>query len=275
MTPNTYPVWSANWFYDFKLSMYFTYSSAQNFVRTITQGVSLSDKRTLTGNYRRMVTETTGVKAVVFAKFGLFCRKRFETADAVTHSSRLPLFIRKCAMGVNAAMRLSRWRSFLRVVTEQVQAALNKTERRDVFRTCADAAHVSIASARTLLMHIRNVRDGLKAVDTQAVTMVHVRSVPDTASVKEYTSHLGAFFRGLFVTAGNVGEVTHSAEYRRCPVDTVQADGKTSRGLLFFVHIITRLFVRDYLLRRFLKARKDLVLKSKINREIVLDSRIV
>jgi len=46
------------------------------------------------------------------------------------------------------------------------------------------------------------------------------------------------------------------------------------RGLTIAVRIITGLFVRDYLLGRFLKARQELILKSAISREIELDSRI-
>jgi hypothetical protein len=104
--------------------------------------------------------------------------------------------------------------------------------------------------------------------------MVYVRSVPDTASVKSGTSHWGEFFRRLLMTAENNPETAHSAEYCRSHSDTVQANGNVGRGLLFFVRIVTRLFVRDYLLGRFLKARKDLVLKSKICREVILERRI-
>jgi hypothetical protein len=153
--------------------MYFTYSSAQNYIRTITQGVSLNDKQITSGNYRRGITETAGVRSA-FAKIGLFFRNCIEAAYTVTHISRLPVFIRKCVMSVNAATRLSRWRSVMRVITEQVKA-----------------------------------------------------------------------------------------------------EGNANGGMFFTVRIVTRLFVRDYLLRRFLKARKELVLKSKVIREIELNSRIV
>jgi len=44
--------------------------------------------------------------------------------------------------------------------------------------------------------------------------------------------------------------------------------------LLLFVRIITGLFVRDYILKRFLIAREELVLKSCITREIILESKI-
>jgi len=261
--------------YNFIYSWYFDYESQQkNYVRTITQGVGLTDRRRCAGNYRRSVTETAGVKTVL-GKLGLFCRKCFETANAVTHISRFPVFVRNCVMSVYVSTQLIRWRSFLRIITEQIQAVLNKTERRSIFRTCADAVQASTTSVKTFLTHFRNIRDGLRTVDTQAVTMVYMRSVPDTARVKDISSHLGAFFRGLSVAAGSFAETAHGAEYFRLNSDAVNAGGEVSRGLLFFVRIVTRLFVRDYLVGRFLKARKDLVLKSKIIREIEFDSRIV
>jgi hypothetical protein len=56
--------------------------------------------------------------------------------------------------------------------------------------------------------------------------------------------------------------------------DSVHAAGTASRSLMLFVRIITGAFVRDYIIGRFLKARSELVLKSCITREIVLESRI-
>ena len=109
--PERYPLWSSDWFYDFKLSMYFTYSLSQNYVRTITQGVSLTDKRRVTGSFRRLAAEAVGVKTAV---------------------SKVGGFLRKCAMGVNAAMRISGCRSFLRIITEKVHAVMGKIKRRPV-----------------------------------------------------------------------------------------------------------------------------------------------
>jgi hypothetical protein len=58
--PNTYN-YHDDWYYDFKLSMYFTYTSAQNYVRTLTQGVNLTDNRLLNGEYKRTLPQTTQV----------------------------------------------------------------------------------------------------------------------------------------------------------------------------------------------------------------------
>jgi hypothetical protein len=46
------------------------------------------------------------------------------------------------------------------------------------------------------------------------------------------------------------------------------------RGLLLFVKIVSKVIFRDYLLGRSLKAREELVLKSAVCRELVLDSKI-
>jgi hypothetical protein len=54
--PDIYPLYNANYYENFKLSMYFTYSSAQSYTRTITQGVTLADTRKLTADYKRAMT---------------------------------------------------------------------------------------------------------------------------------------------------------------------------------------------------------------------------
>jgi len=151
--PDTYPLWSANWFYDFRLSMYFTYSPAQNYVRVLTQGVNLSDSRRLAVKFKRSTADTAGV-----------------------------------------TLRISRFQTFFRNLTEYIKVVPDKRESLSVLRKCSD---------------------------------------------------------------------------------TVQAEGKASRGFLFFIRVATSVLVRDYFLSRFLRARKDIVLKSCISREITLESRIV
>jgi len=56
--------------------------------------------------------------------------------------------------------------------------------------------------------------------------------------------------------------------------DTVSTAASVFRGLLLSVRIVTGVFVRDYLLGRFLKARSELALKSCVSNELTLDSKI-
>jgi hypothetical protein len=72
----------------------------------------------------------------------------------------------------------------------------------------------------------------------------------------------------------SITETSRQGEFYRKETDTVNADGSAFRGLIIFVRILTTSFVRDFLLRRFLIAREELVLKSCITREITLDSKI-
>jgi hypothetical protein len=63
--PNTYPIYNVNWYEDYRLSMYFTYTAAgQNYQRTLTQGVSLPDSRIVRGDYKRTATQTVKADAM-------------------------------------------------------------------------------------------------------------------------------------------------------------------------------------------------------------------
>jgi hypothetical protein len=231
--PNTYPIYNFNWYLDFKLSMYFTYTAtAQNHVRTITQGVTLTDTRKLTGNYKRSLTQ----KAEVNSLLG-----RFET--------------------------------FYRKVMENIKVTMANSESRVLSRKFIDGVKASTDTKRIYGV-LRKVQDFLSGVDNQIFSVLFLRPITDNVNVSLYSRHLGAFFRSLRVFAGSMAETTHKAEYYRCNKDTVQAAGAVFRGLLLFVRIVTKVFIRDYILGRFLKAREELNLKSVICCEIILESKI-
>ena len=250
--PNTYPIWSVNHFYDFRLSMYFTYTSAQNYVRTLTQGITLTDTRRLTADYRRNATETTRVNTVV---------------------SRFPAFFRKCELTVRNTMSLSRFPVFNRSVNDNVRAGLIKKENLSYSRSCTDDVKVNCENKRVHNV-IRTIQNNLRGLDNKSVSLVYVRSVTDETIVNDKSSHLGSFIRSLFITADSTAETTHGAIYHRFHADAVQADGSVFRGLLLFVKIISQVFIRDYLLSRFLKSRQEIVLKSCVCKELKLESKI-
>jgi len=91
--PDTYPNYSFNLYDDYRLSMYFTYSSAQNFVRTLTQGVNLPDNRKLTGIYKRSVTHTAEIESIAKNSWILII-KIMDSVHAVSNMFRsLTLFV--------------------------------------------------------------------------------------------------------------------------------------------------------------------------------------
>jgi hypothetical protein len=170
--PDIYPLYNANVYENFKLSMYFTYSSAQNYMRTITQGVTLTDSRKRTGNYKR-------------------------------------------AMAMNAAS--------------------------------GDYAGKALAWFRT--------------IQEQAATF-------------GAAGHLGDYIRGLYTEAGNIAEIRHEGEYHRVVQDMAGSTAVSLRHLFIFLRLTTLSLVRDYLLSRFLRSREELVIKSPVVRELILESRI-
>jgi hypothetical protein len=170
--PPTYPITKWTEIYNFKLSMYFTYTSGQNYLRKLTQGVSISDSRKLQAEYKRNAKET-------------------------------------------------------------VQANTN------------------FNYLKIILLFLQ-----------------------ETVKNNDTIRHITSYLRGLSDFAETDGKVQGGWIVTRKITDSVHVAGSVFRGLILFVRIITGVFVRDYLLGRFLKAREELILKSAVSREIELESTI-
>jgi hypothetical protein len=147
------------------------------------------------------------------------------------------------------------------------------SESRYLSRKCTESVKTN-SNTKRILGVICKIQECLRITDIHSYSVLFVRNVADNVTVSQNNRHWGAFIRGLQVFAGSVAETTHKAEYYRFTADTVQAAGAVFRGLLLFVRIVTKLFIRDYLLGRFLKAREEFILKSVICLEINLDSKI-
>jgi hypothetical protein len=250
--PDTYPMFNVNDYDNFKLSMYFTYTSVQNHVVKLTQGVKLTDKRKLIADYKRGLKQTAGVKSAFY---------------------KYQDFFRQCAMTVYNSVNIGRFPAFYRSVADKIKAATGLDQWRYLARNCADGVAVYSDNGR-IHKASRKVFDNSGGVDRQSFSVLFTRSVSDTSLPSDKMRHLGAFIRGLLSVAGSGAETSHIAEYYRFQTDTVQAQGSVFRGLILFVKIISKIFVREYLLGRFLKAREELNLKSAVSREIILDSKI-
>ena len=63
--PNTYPLGNGRWYDDYQLSMYFTYTSGQQYTRKLTQGVTLTDNRKTAIEYERTVSQIVNVTSII------------------------------------------------------------------------------------------------------------------------------------------------------------------------------------------------------------------
>jgi hypothetical protein len=212
-----YPPDSIEWGnrYDIKLSMYFEFSQAQNHVRTLTQGVSLSDSKSVNRSVRRVLV--SGAAAFQGAANGVL------------------LLIRRSADSAAALPALSRSGSFNRFVY-------------DTARSASDVIRGSLGV-------IRHIADSAAALPALSRSVSFNRFVYDTARSASDA------IRG---SLGVIREITETAA-ARCSL---------SRRLDIAVKIVTFAAVRDFIARRFLLAGARLDIKSKITREIVIDSRI-
>jgi hypothetical protein len=250
--PNTYPVWDVNWYFDLKLSMYFTYISSQNYLRTLMQGVTLTDTRKLTADYIRTMIQTVKCTDIYNAFLSFF---------------------RQCVMSAANIMSLSRTPVFIRSMFEQIKTTDWASHNRGLARKCEEITVISDETKRSQGF-IRGLIDGLKITDNAFYPVLFFRSISETMKITDFFKQWAEYIRGLYAEAGNISEITRQSDYCRITSDTVQVDGSVFRGLLIFIKILTTSLVRDFLLRRFLIAREELVLKSCITRELTLDSQI-
>jgi hypothetical protein len=121
---------------------------------------------------------------------------------------------------------------------------------------------------------IRKVEDIITSLDSQEITVLFYRNVTDTTIIILANRGIRGFIREVKSTAGNFDSIEHGVDFFRFHADTVNAGSSLFRKLEIFIRIATQLFLRDFFLGRFLKAKTEVILKSCITREITLESRI-
>jgi hypothetical protein len=336
----------------FKLSMYFIYTSAQSYLRTLTQGVTLTDRRKLTGNYTRSATHTVRGTSAITGRGG-FYRSIVQAVKSAVSLKASPTLIRKLIQQTGAGDAVQRLLSILRKPAHtagavsgtqrisQAKRAIADTgtpetvtdRKQDFIRSIAHGGNAEAAALReagyvkrfeetagsTAVMGV--VRDvvirlieaatalyemkagagfnrgivetaGNSSVMGSMVTFFRIlfgfagggdstgrfitrmRVIQDRETVGDDTGHAADYLRGLFVEAGNIADTKHSAEYHRTQQDTAHNEAVPLRHLCIFIRLLTGAYIRDYIIRRFLKSKEEVVIKSHVCREIILESRV-
>jgi hypothetical protein len=122
--PNAYPLYNANWYQNFKLSMYFTYSSAQNYLRTITHGVTLNDSRNLSANYKRNLSQMVVVYSLL-ERYKILIQKIQDTVknnDAIRY---LGIFLRSLSDYAENESVIRGGQAYSAIISDTVHAAGN------------------------------------------------------------------------------------------------------------------------------------------------------
>jgi hypothetical protein len=148
---------------------------------------------------------------------------------------------------------------------------MNKS--RGLSRNCSETIKAGSETRRSQGFY-RKTKEGVGGTDTTSFPVLFLRFLPETLQLTDSKTQWAAYIRGLRTEAASMAETRHGGEYYRKQADTVQAAGVAFRSLLIFVRLLTTAFVRDFLLRRFLKSNEELILKSPVCRELILDSRL-
>jgi hypothetical protein len=270
--PDTYPLYDANDYNNFKLSMYFTCVSAKNYTRTLAQGVKLADNRKRTASYKRGTAMN---------------------ANGVTLLGPGLRYYRSQTSVIGVTGVLNRFRGFSRFITEQAEPTEVLRHCRDFFRAVLLTARPltrgqrSLAARRGIAGHagsrdgaarergfIRTLAAAVATADYAGKVSALLRTIQEQAAAFGEAGHAGEYLRGLYAEAGSMAETKHEAEYYRAAADAAGSTAVSPRHVFMFIRLATPSLVRDYLLSRFLKSRDEIVLKSPVAKELELDSRI-
>jgi hypothetical protein len=270
--PNTYPLYHVSSYYDFKISMYFDYSSAQHYVRTITQGVTLHENIRRTGSYIRNAQMTAG-GTTALQKAGVFHRE-VETEGAVFGAAgrflTMPRGIGDIAGNISATGKILSVFRFLSGgagITGEAQRAAGFN------RDIADSVQAHTVTGR-IRGFIRMLAASVAAFESAGYFRSLLAIIADCVRANGEAGHIGDYLRGLWETAGIETETGIAGEYCRGVGDVVRGVSSLGRALSVFIKLVSGMFIHDFLVRRFLVSREEVKLKSAVVREVVVESRI-
>jgi hypothetical protein len=280
--PDVYPQEGLSWydthpeevqqFYNYKVSWYFTYTAAQSHARTLAQGVTLADTRKQAAGYQRAAA--MNAKGVTL----------------LGHSSN---YFREHIGAIAVASVLNRFRGFFRPITEQIKATGLLSYCRDFLRIIALTAGPRANGQRNLSAR-RDITGNAVTGDSTARQRGFIRTLVTAVTAAGYAGkvfswfrniregvyalgeagHMGDYLRGLYTEAGNMAETGRKGEYCRAAADTAGSTAIPLRHLFIFIRLITGAYIRDFIIGRFLKSREEIVIKSPVCRELILDSRL-
>jgi hypothetical protein len=262
-----------DYFIQYILQFYFLSIFANKFFGKIAHNVpAVYDSRKLTASYKRsLVMNTKG--STLLGHASAYYRKHSADVNITDMTSRLRGFFRAVTEQLKTNDFLSYCRDFLRSITNTVRPSTEETRKLDVKRDINAEAGTQDSTARQRGF-IRTLLMAVDVPDYAGKVFNWFRTIRHEAAVFDRAGHLGDYFRGLYTEAGGMVEIIHTGEYYRLQQDTVTTQALSIRHLIIFIRLVTVGFIRDYLIPRFLRSKEEIVLKSKVSREIELDSRL-
>jgi hypothetical protein len=277
--------------FDFKISMYLELP-AQQYTRTLTQGVTLTDNRKRVHGIVTKLLQTAGISGTNKRVQGAV-RKRMETVQADEGHTRTHRAVRRTVQTTGINDRPIREKGMYRII-ESLSAALETTGaagslvravyttvksftdipvRRDIRLGVTDSANQTdtVKRGRGVFAFLGF---GLGSHDHTGYTNAWGRTVPDRVSPGVENRHIADYHRNPQDGLSGTGEALRRGAYIRKQQDTAHSEAVLLRHLFMFIRLITGAYIRDFIIRRFLKSREEVIIKSPVCRELTLDSKL-
>ena len=250
--PNSFPLFPDQRNFNYKISMYFTYSNPQDYVRTLTQGVTLNETTKSIAEYKRIAIQNVKINDNTKSAF---------------------FFLRQCVSKVYNNMTISRKPEFFRSVFENINTGSELKNRREIKRNIVETKNITETIAR-YRGFTSIIIDNLFSTDDMKSNVLIIRIIKNTQIVSDVFTKINEYFCKLYEEAGIIEQIEKNGKFNRKQTDSITADGSVLRKLSIFIKLVSTCFVRDFLLKRFLIAREEIVLKSKVTLELTLESKI-
>jgi hypothetical protein len=259
---------------NFILSWYFEYESQnKNYVRTLTQGVTLTDSRKLTANYKRSAI-MNGRNNTALGHSSAYHRKHTANVNSTDLLTRIKTYFCSIAENLKTTDLTGKSIGFLRQLAGTVRAVGDNSRSMGNKRDIASTAG-NVDSTGRERGFFRVITMLLSSGDIIASPIEWLRSITMKLAIFDTLEHGGgSYIRGIYTMAESLTETGHEAEYYRKQIDVASSEAVSLRHLFIFIHLLTVGSVRDFIIRRFLKSNEDIVLKSAVCREIEIESRI-
>jgi hypothetical protein len=240
--------------------------------RTMPDQTAVQSGMTRRGDSKRSIGNTAIPETVVKRYAGI--NRKLSTAGSVRDGLlRFLTFPRYIAEIIKITGGPRIIRKLLRRVT--LRAGNTGTARPEIEFRRDIASPVNITEAATRHpVFLRAVLNAISTGDYSAYSVAWLRRLPEQGTAADQNRHSGGYIRGLYTVAGSMAETSHNGEYYRKQQDTAYSEGVSLRHLFIFLRLVTLSLVRDYLIGRFLRSKEEVVIKSPVCREIILDSTL-
>jgi hypothetical protein len=163
--------------------------------------------------------------------------------------------------------------SFRRFVKDKIKITIHKWEKHSILKFIIDSVGVT-TDFNKIKDFIYKIQEVITGNDKFNISSFYMRVLRSNAEITQKIQHWRLFLRRIFDKAINTTDTKHYAGFHRKLNDDVKTTGMTKRNLFIVILVKTKVFARDLIFGRFLVAKTELVIKSCICIELIIESRL-